>query len=78
MAATGEYAATDVRRLLKRQPKDRLSLRHRIVRRTVGLVVPSAHVPEESNLLLNPEHKAFGRLSVTRERVFAYPPVAAI
>lgn len=43
-------------------------------RRTVGLVVPSAHVPEEANLLLNPEHEAFRRLTVTRERVFLYDP----
>jgi RES domain-containing protein len=41
-------------------------------RRTVGLVVPSAHVPEEPNLLLNPGHEAFGRLAITRERVFLY------
>jgi RES domain-containing protein len=40
--------------------------------RTVGLMVPSAHVPEESNLLLNPEHEAFRRLAITRERVFLY------
>jgi RES domain-containing protein len=42
--------------------------------RTVGLLVPSAHVPEESNLLLNPAHGAFRRLAITRERVFLYDP----
>jgi RES domain-containing protein len=42
--------------------------------RTVGLMVPSAHVPEEFDLLLNARHGAFRRLAIARERVFLYDP----
>lgn len=41
-------------------------------RRAVGLIVPSAHVPEERNVLLNPTHPSFGELRITYERVFSY------
>lgn len=41
-------------------------------RKTVGLIVPSAHVPEEHNVLLNPTHPSFGELQITYERTFSY------
>lgn len=41
-------------------------------RKTVGLIVPSAHIPEEHNLLLNPTHPSFGELQITYVRPFSY------
>lgn len=41
-------------------------------RKTVALIVPSAHVPEERNTLLNPTHPSFGELRIQYERVFSY------
>jgi RES domain-containing protein len=35
-------------------------------RRALALAVPSAIVPEESNYLLNPAHRAFGRMKFGR------------
>lgn len=40
-------------------------------RRSVGLVVPSAVVPQESNLLLNPAHPQFGEVRIVDEHPFA-------
>lgn len=38
------------------------------------LAVPSVLVPEESNLLLNPEHAEFAAVSVVAERPFSFDP----
>lgn len=43
-----------------------------LARKTVALIVPSAHVPEERNALLNPTHPSFGELRITYERAFSY------
>jgi RES domain-containing protein len=42
--------------------------------RTVALHVPSALVPEEENVLLNPRHPDAAKLKVVRERRFAFDP----
>jgi RES domain-containing protein len=42
--------------------------------RTSGGVVPSAHVPEEPNLLLNPTHHDFPRIAIEYVREFHYVP----
>lgn len=42
--------------------------------RTLALRVPSALVPEEENVLLNPRHPDAARLEVVRERRFAFDP----
>lgn len=42
--------------------------------RTLVLSVPSVLVPEESNLLLNPEHAGFGGVTVVAERPFSFDP----
>ena len=41
-------------------------------RRTLGLLVPSIVVPEERNLLLNPEHPEFQRLQVKDAQPFRF------
>lgn len=41
---------------------------------TVGCRVPSAPVPEERNLLLNPAHSDMSRVRVVRERPFVFDP----
>lgn len=40
--------------------------------RSVALRVPSVVVPDEHNLLLNPEHPDFGRLQIGRPQVFRF------
>jgi RES domain-containing protein len=40
--------------------------------RTVALSVPSALVPEERNVLLNPEHPDMARVHAARHRAFAF------
>ena len=42
--------------------------------RTLALRVPSALVPEEENVLLNPRHPDAARLEVVRERRFGFDP----
>ena len=42
--------------------------------RTAVLVVPSALVPQERNLLLNPVHSGFGRVRVGRPEPFSFDP----
>jgi RES domain-containing protein len=42
--------------------------------RTVVLGVPSAIVPEETNYLLNPQHKGFKKIRVSAPRPFAFDP----
>lgn len=41
--------------------------------RSVVLKVPSALIPEESNYLLNPEHRDFHRIVIEPVRTFAFP-----
>ncbi len=41
-------------------------------RSALALLVPSAQVPEESNLLLHPEHPDWRRVEVAYEREFRY------
>lgn len=43
-------------------------------RRVVALRVPSALVPEEQNVLLNPRHRDMARVRVMRRRPFAFDP----
>lgn len=40
--------------------------------RTVGLVVPSAVVPEENNVILNPEHRDFAKIKISDMRAFRF------
>lgn len=40
----------------------------------VGLLVPSAVIPEEQNLILNPAHPAFAQVQVVGERRFTFDP----
>ena len=42
--------------------------------RSAVLVVPSAIVPVETNVLLNPRHAGAGRVRVTARRPFAFDP----
>ena len=42
--------------------------------RTLVLRVPSALVPQEENILLNPRHPDAAKLGVVRERRFAFDP----
>lgn len=42
--------------------------------RSVALVVPSAVVPHETNVLLNPQHPAFGRVEVGAPEAFPVDP----
>lgn len=39
---------------------------------TAVLIVPSAVIPEENNLLLNPRHPDTGRISVVRKAAFSF------
>lgn len=41
---------------------------------TASLRVPSALVPEEHNVLINPRHPQAGRIAVTHTRPFAFDP----
>ena len=41
-------------------------------KRTVALRVPSAVVPEEWNVLLNPAHPSFSRVAIGESRPFRY------
>jgi len=41
-------------------------------RGSVALIVPSVLVPQEMNVLLNPEHSDFPRLKVSRPRRFDF------
>lgn len=43
-------------------------------RRSLALVVPSALVPEEDNVVLNPEHPEFASVAMALERDFSYDP----
>ena len=43
-------------------------------RRVVALRVPSALVPEEQNVLLNPLHRDMSRIRVVHRRPFAFDP----
>ena len=43
-------------------------------RKTVGLVVPSALVPQEQNVLLNPTQPDFSRLRIGAPEPFAFDP----
>ena len=40
--------------------------------RSLGLLVPSVVVPDERNLLINPRHRAFGRVRVGPVEPFAF------
>jgi RES domain-containing protein len=41
---------------------------------SLALEVPSALIPEESNLLINPAHPRFSQVAVMRERPFRFDP----
>ncbi len=41
---------------------------------SLSLLVPSALVPEESNLILHPGHPAFAKVTVVAERAFRFDP----
>jgi RES domain-containing protein len=41
---------------------------------TLALQVPSAIIPEESNVLLNPRHSAAGDLRIVTSRPFSFDP----
>jgi RES domain-containing protein len=43
-------------------------------RRSPALMVPSVVIPEEQNLLLNPEHPDFSLLHIAGSRPFAFDP----
>ncbi len=43
-------------------------------RKTVGLVVPSALVPQEQNLLLDPTHPDFSKVRIGAPEPFAFDP----
>jgi len=43
-------------------------------RRSLALFVPSALVPEERNVVINPEHPEFASVSMAVERDFSYDP----
>jgi RES domain-containing protein len=43
-------------------------------RKTVGLVVPSALVPQEQNILLDPTHPDFSKLRIGAPEPFAFDP----
>ena len=62
---------------IDRLPKDlahtiEIGSRWRRTAKTVGLLVPSIVVPEERNLLLNPEHSDFRRLRVHAAQPFRF------
>jgi RES domain-containing protein len=40
--------------------------------KTAALLVPSAVIPEEHNLLLNPEHAAFSRIKIGKAQKFSF------
>jgi RES domain-containing protein len=40
--------------------------------RSLGLVVPSAVVPDERNIVLNPAHPKFGRLPIAGPKPFSF------
>jgi RES domain-containing protein len=42
--------------------------------KTVGLVVPSALVPQEQNILVNPQHPDFARLRIAAPEPFPFDP----
>ncbi len=42
--------------------------------RSVGLIVPSAIIPQETNVLLNPLHPRFGEVRVTEQHPFRFDP----
>jgi RES domain-containing protein len=43
-------------------------------RRSLGLLVPAAVLPEEHNLLINPQHPGFSRVRVDAPRPFSFDP----
>lgn len=43
-------------------------------RRTLGLRVPSAIIPEEHNLILNPAHPDFAKVIIVAERQLSFDP----
>lgn len=43
-------------------------------RRSVSLRVPSAIIPEEQNLILNPAHPDFAQVTIVAERRFQFDP----
>jgi len=42
--------------------------------RSLALLVPSVVVPAERNLLINPQHPAFGRIRIGRVEPFSFDP----
>lgn len=42
--------------------------------KTVGLIVPSALIPQEQNVLLNPAHADFAKLRIGPPEAFAFDP----
>ena len=42
--------------------------------KTVGLIVPSALIPREHNVLLNPAHADFAKLHIGKQEAFAFDP----
>ncbi len=42
--------------------------------KTVGLIVPSALIPQEHNVLLNPAHADFAKLHIGPQAAFAFDP----
>ena len=57
-------------------PVELTSLGERWLRagRTVALSVPSAVVPRERNVIINPAHRDFGKLTVAQPEPFSYDP----
>jgi RES domain-containing protein len=42
--------------------------------RSLGLIVPSALIPEEDNVIINPQHGEFAAVRVVAERKFSFDP----
>ena len=45
-----------------------------VQRQSLGLLVPSAIIPQEQNLILNPRHPRFDQVKVVGERAFGFDP----
>lgn len=77
-AVIEEVRVDDLPRDWNRQPDHRACVElgdgWAVAGRALALRVPSAIVPEESNLLLNPGHPDAGRLRVARVRGFTFDP----
>lgn len=71
---TGKQLPTNWRTLPAPDETKDLGTRWIKSRKTVGLVVPSALVPQEQNVLLNPTHPDFAKLRIGAPEPFAFDP----